>query len=186
MKKIIISLFLMVVILIAGTNIVKASMIDYQNNNASYQKNSDIVYSLQDIYTSQNIKNQNQINCSKVTDSQFEKLGDAYMGVGITQEQHDAMENMMGGEGSDTLKQAHIAMGRAYIGCWANYNSVVPAMSMMSGYGFDYPVNFVGKFGMMGGYYGGFNFIVWCTMFLVWTLLVLGIISLIKSIKSKS
>lgn len=52
---------------------------------------------LQDIYTSQHITLPTQIDCTKVSPVQFENLGDAYMGSGITKDQHAAMEQVMGG-----------------------------------------------------------------------------------------
>lgn len=103
--------------------------------------NTNINTALQDIYKTQNVSDQTKINCSKVTDDQFEKLGDASMGAGISEQQHTAMENMMGGEGSSTLKQAHITMGRSYLGCWSNYNGVPSMMSMMGGAGFNQGLN---------------------------------------------
>lgn len=83
--------------------------------NRTYS-NANITAALQDIYSTQNITDQSKVSCSKVTDVQFEKLGDAVMGSGISEQQHAQMENMMGGEGSATLDRAHLTMGRSYLG----------------------------------------------------------------------
>lgn len=143
---------------------------------------------LQDIYKTQNISEQSKVDCSKATDDQFEKLGDASMGYGITEEQHAAMENMMGGEGSSTLKQAHINMGRAYLGCWSNYKSGPTLMPMMGYSGtLAGPVhNFTNGFGMMNGYTHGYFWVCVITIILIWTVLILGITALIKWLSKKS
>jgi hypothetical protein len=52
------------------------------------------------------------------------------MGYGITEQQHTAMENMMGGDGSTNVQQVHMNMGRTYIGCPLNPNY---AATMMDG-----------------------------------------------------
>ena len=166
---------------------------------------------LQNIYQSQNVSNQSQLSCSKVSDDQFEKLGDAVMGYGITEQQHTAMENMMGGEGSTTLRQAHINMGRSYLGCWANYNSgpaYMPMMGYYYGNGSSTPAVFSQPYGMMsgyygngygmmgrgfgagwnmmGGYYGGYGWFGVITMVLVWALIILGIVALVRYLGKKS
>lgn len=146
---------------------------------------------LQEIYKNQNIANQGQIDCSKITDEQFEKIGDDYMGAMFTNSvQHEAMDNMMGGEGSESLRQSHINMGRAYLGCWGNYSSGPLHMSMMGGrYGVGYGMMEQGCDGrylgsMMGGYFGGaYSWFVWATMALLWSFLVLGIAMSIKWLK---
>lgn len=190
MKKIIMSLFVASVLLM-GAGFTQASMMNNQNSNPTTTQQTPtptIASALQDIYTSQNITGQAQLDCSKVTDTQFEKLGDAVMGSGIGEAQHTTMENMMGGEGSATLKQAHITMARAYVGCWSNYNGVVPTMSMMGGYGsYNYPVNY-GRHGMMGGYYGyGACHILFgvITILIVWVLMILGIMAAVKYLRKK-
>lgn len=144
---------------------------------------ADINAALQNIYQTQNIGSQSQILCDKVTDSQFEKLGDAVMGYGISEQQHTAMENMMGGENSETLRQAHINMGRSYLGCWANYNGG-PAYMPMMGRGFfagSGPGFFRNTFGT--GWFSG----AWegVTLLLLWTLLILGIAAIIKWLRKK-
>ncbi len=196
-------------LLFAGT--ASAQMMgNYWTNNGSVVQpapSSDINAALQSIYQAQNVNSQSQISCSKVTDNQFEKLGDAVMGYGITEQQHTAMENMMGGEGSATLRQAHINMGRSYLGCWANYNGGpaympmmgyfygntstpqtygLPGNGMMNGY-YNNGYGMMGRgFGsgwnMMGGYYG-FGWFGAITMILIWVLLILGIVALVKWLK---
>ncbi|GIW63589.1 MAG: hypothetical protein KatS3mg091_391 [Patescibacteria group bacterium] len=70
------------------------------------------------ILENQNIDNINQIDCTKVTDQEFEALGEALMDyMHPDQEEHQAMDKMMGGEGSESLSQAHIQMGKRYLGC---------------------------------------------------------------------
>ncbi len=196
MKKIY-SVFLVATFFIAGTASAQMGMMNYSSGNnavtASTTQNSTISTALQAIYATQNINSQSQIICSKLTDTQFEKLGDAVMGYGITEQQHTAMENMMGGEGSATLTQAHINMGRSYIGCWANYSSA--PMPMMGLYGSSTPTNYYsmmgnrsyGNWGMMSGSYadGYNNWSNWITMILAWVFLGLGIAALIKWLRNK-
>lgn len=154
--------------------------------------NANISAALQDIYKVQNVSDQTKIDCSKVTDDQFEKLGDAYMGTGISEQQHEAMEQMMGGEGSTTLKQAHITMSRAYLGCWANYNGAPSMMSMMGNPGFNQGFSMMGNgfgsgSGMMSGwpskasrYPDLFMWFGFVTLLLLWASLVLSIMALLK------
>lgn len=135
---------------------------------------------LQDIYQSQNITSESQINCSKVTDAQFEKLGDAYMDMVVPNKaQHEAMDNMMGGEGSASLAQAHANMGRSYLGCWSGYASAPVSMPMLGTQGSANDWS-GGGWGMMNGWYGGFGWLGVVTMLLVWLLLGLGIAALVK------
>lgn len=198
MKKIFFSLFVAGFFILTSTASAHMGMMDgysqqYEKNTLSPAQTKEINDVLQNIYKTQNIDSQTKIDCSKVTDDQFENLGDAYMNVMLlNQQQHEAMDNMMGGEGSATLKQAHINMGRSYLGCWSNYDSGPVYMPMMGGFGmmggsgsygnYYAPSGMMGWSGMMGGYYGGFG---WVTMVLVWTLLVLGIIATVKWLRKK-
>ncbi len=95
----------------------------------SVTTDSEIDSALQTILKNQNVTQINQLNCSKISDTDLENIGDAYMGLGLNDNQHDAIHNLMGGEGSSTLQQAHINMGRAYLGCWSNFNGA-PAKSI--------------------------------------------------------
>ena len=188
MKKFIISLLIVFSLFLTGAGFVQANMMGYGGNDGIAKlSNANIDTALQDIYKDQNISDPDKINCSKITDEQFENLGDAYMGLGITEAQHTAMENMMGGEESTTLKQAHINMGRAYIGCWANYNGVALKMSMMGGsYSTDknYRGGMMGWGSMMGrGYISSGMVFNWLTSLAILIFVILGIVALLKYIK---
>ena len=52
------------------------------------------------------------IGCDKLADVQLEAIGDYYMEQMHPGEAHDIMDNMMGGEGSESLKQVHINMAK--------------------------------------------------------------------------
>lgn len=53
------------------------------------------------------------VSCSSLGDEQFEILGDYYMEQIHPGEEHEAMDAMMGGEGSESLRLMHINMGRS-------------------------------------------------------------------------
>ena len=182
MKKIIFSLLALGFLFLVGVvNAQMGMMGGYWQNGSKLVQSDELESVLEDIYSSQNVSDSQNIDCSRVTNDQFNELGDAYMGVMIPdKEQHEAMDNMMGGEGSESLRRAHINMGRSYLGCWSDYSSGPVFMSMMSN---STQGGLMGNFGwgsnMMGGYgfYTGFG---WITMILFWTLLVLGMLAIIK------
>ncbi len=63
------------------------------------------------------------------------KLGDAWMDVEIpNQAAHQAMDTMMGGDGSQSLDQAHAQMAERYLGCQVKGSSGYSWMPMMFGY----------------------------------------------------
>jgi len=55
-----------------------------------------------------------QIPCQQLSDSQLEKIGDYIMEETAPGSTHTQMDEMMGGEGSESLKQAHIFMARRW------------------------------------------------------------------------
>lgn len=187
MRKFILSISIISLFIFAGSASAQMGMMGgnywYGNNQtaqpAQSQELNDV---LQDIYKNQNVSGQAEVDCSQVTDDQFEKLGDTYMGIMLPNDsQHEAMDNMMGGEGSASLTQAHINMGRSYLGCWSNYNSGPIMMPMMG----------MGGFGMMNGYgfgnYGSMMQGLWgfgtsnMIFMVIWSVLaVIGIVALIK------
>src|SRR3989344_4038291 len=102
----------------------------------------------------------------KLTDEQLEAMGDYYMEQMHPGEAHEMMDQMMGGEGSDTLKQMHIQMAKRLY-CNEDVGGMMGGgmMNMMVGSG------------MMGNYptyYRYNNF--WN---ILWLIFLIGIIVLI-------
>ncbi len=73
---------------------------------------------LSGIMAKQDATSISRIDCGKVSESGFEELGDAVMErMAGSSELHERMDAMMGGEGSESLKQMHIIMGENWLGC---------------------------------------------------------------------
>src|SRR3989338_4649875 len=53
-------------------------------------------------------------SCSQLTESQLELMGDYYMEQMHPGELHELMDERMGGEDSEQLRQAHITMARSF------------------------------------------------------------------------
>lgn len=178
MKKIII------LTIILSAAFIALPYLSFADNNASVE---DV---LSQIKQSQNVSQNRDLKCDKITDDQFEKLGDAVMDVMHPDErQHELMDQMMGGEGSAGLRTAHIMMGQRYLGCGAG------VYGMMGGYGGSMMGN---DYGMMGsnGYYGGMmggngfygmmgdwgyaGWLGWVIMALFWIIIIAGTVVLIK------
>jgi len=103
------------------------------------------------------------ISCDKLTDEQLEAMGDYYMEQMHPGEAHEMMDQMMGGEGSDSLKQVHIQMAKRLY-CNEDVGGMMGMMNMMGS-------------GMMGNYpayYGYNNF--WNVL---WLVFLIGVIALI-------
>lgn len=80
------------------------------------------------VMAKQGITNIKQIACSKISNEDFETLGDAMMEKMVgNHELHEQMDTMMGGEGSASLKQMHIIMGSNWLGCTRD----MPMMGLM-------------------------------------------------------
>ena len=52
------------------------------------------------------------VSCDKLSDEQLEAFGDYYMEQMHPGESHEMMDKMMGGEGSESLRQVHINMAK--------------------------------------------------------------------------
>src|SRR3989338_9381974 len=75
-----------------------------------------------------------KVPCENLSDDQLEKLGDYYMEQMHPGEAHELMDERMGGEGSESLKQMHISMGqRFYCGTAGNYSGMMGSGMMEYG-----------------------------------------------------
>ena len=124
------------------------------------------------------------ISCDKLTDEQLEAIGDYYMEQMHPGEAHEMMDKMMGGEGSESLRQVHISMAkRLYcnedIGGMMGSGSMMGMMNMMGG-------GMMSGYGMMGNWGFGFFSIIYLILLIGITILVyIWIIKLLKSMGGK-
>ncbi len=117
-----------------------------------------------------------KIDCSKLTDEQLEEIGEYYMEQMHPGESHELMDEMMGGEGSEGLKQMHINMGRSFyckegIGSGGMMNMMgggMMNMGMMDTIGGNM-MGYGAGYGMMGGYGGS----------ILYWLLIIGLVVLV-------
>src|SRR3989344_1666488 len=111
------------------------------------------------------------IDCDKLTDEQLESIGDYYMEQMHPGEAHEMMDQMMGGEGSESLRQVHINMAKRLY-CNEDVGGMMGGgmMNMMMGN------NMMGS-GMIGNYpaYYGYNSF-WN---ILWLIFLIGVIVLI-------
>ena len=134
---------------------------------------------LQEIRESQGIGEKDRIDCNRVTDQQFEELGEALMSmIHPDPEEHEMLDRMMGGEGSPMLSTMHRMMAARYLGCY--YGGMMEGMmgrSMMKGPPYS---RWGGHGGMMGFGYGGL--LMWATL-----LILIGVVVyfVIQSAKTK-
>ncbi len=121
--------------------------------------------------------------CQKLTNNNFEKIGEYFMGqaIGNTAEHiqmNNMMKSMMGKQGEE---QMHIAWGKRGSGCDTNapypQNMNSGMMGMMMGGGGNPMVGYGGWNNMMG--WGGFGF-GWLFMLLFWILVILGVVALVR------
>ena len=119
------------------------------------------------------------ISCNSLTDEQLESIGDYYMEQMHPGEAHEMMDQMMGGEGSDSLKQMHIQMGKRLY-CNEDIGGMMGGgmMNMMMGNNMmgSGGMGMMGS-GMMGNYpaYYGYNGL-WN---ILWPIFLIGMIALI-------
>jgi len=94
-----------------------------------------------DIEKQQNVSATEMVNVDKVPAAMLEELGDAVMGVIIGDSaHHDAMDRMLGGDGSPRLTAFHIDLGQQYL-----RNGGLNGVRMGGSWG-------MGRFGMMYGW----------------------------------
>jgi len=147
---------------------------------------------LQDILNQQSVSTVQELDLTKVSDDQWERLGDAVMELQHSGQAHEVMDQMMGGEGSDSLRQMHINMGKAYLGYGGNYGSGMMSGGMMGNWNINSSLRGGGfpmiGFGSMMGYagnsgvYGIFGSVTWIALIIF---LVAGTYFFIKQARKK-
>lgn len=135
-----------------------------------------------------------QATCADLTDDDFDKLGDYFMGLMMGGAHASMNDSLTARFGDDGERQMHVAMGKRMSGCDAN--AAMPGnvgyFPMMGGFGgmMGWYGAGPGAYGMHGWAFGAgwpwphvFACIV--TVGLVWTTLVLLIVALWKWIKKQ-
>ncbi len=113
---------------------------------------------MEEMMMGQGLTSVDKIDCSKVSTLDFEDLGEAVMErMAGDHELHERMDAMMGGEGSESLRQMHTIMGENWLGCGDGFGMMggmmMPAMmNMMGNYypGYYTSYNTVLIFGIIG------------------------------------
>jgi len=127
------------------------------------------------------------ISCDELTDEQLEAVGDYYMEQMHPGEAHEMMDKMMGGEGSDSLKQVHIQMAKRLY-CNEDIGGFMGGgmMNMMMGNSSNPSAlnnNFINPMSMMNFGFAPFG---WIFMILFWALVIAGIVALVKWIADQN
>lgn len=152
---------------------------------------------LAEIMRTQGVSEKDKLDCQQITDEQFEKLGEAVMGIMHPDPtEHELMDKMMGGEGSQSLKTVHISMGKRYLGCGGEMmNGGMTGMTGMTGMMADGPMgswwqtnkltNKNNFNSIMGNFFnsplGWFGFgLGWLLMILFWILIIVALLALIR------
>lgn len=124
-----------------------------------------------------------KVPCEELTEEQLESIGEYYMEQMHPGEAHDIMDEMMGGEGSESLKQVHINMARSFY-CGESSAMSANMMNMMMG---RESIGMMGSGRMMGNMMSNYriyrsNFI-WVIEILIIIALVLLIVLLIRKLQ---
>ena len=120
---------------------------------------------------------ESKISCDKLSNEQLEAIGDYYMEQMHPGEAHELMDNMMGGEGSESLRQVHINMAK---GIYCGESSGMMQMMMnMGGSGGGMMNNYPGYY---DSYKNSFNVTIVLVNTLLLVLIVAVIVWLVKSL----
>lgn len=133
-----------------------------------------------------------KVSCDALTEEQLEDVGDYYMEQMHPGRWHEYMDLMMGGEGSESLRQAHLAIARSFY-C-GDASAMTPEMMNIitgnnRGFGMmGYPVladdqNYTGGVRTMMGYgygmMGSWGYGYWRFMNILYVLLLVGAVILV-------
>jgi len=121
-----------------------------------------------------------KLGCDKLNDKQLELIGDYYMEQMHPGSAHEAMDSMMGGEGSQSLKQIHIQMAKRFY-CNENVGGIIGGgmMNTMQGGMINMMGNMMGG-GMMGPFwsnnYGSYGYSAWSPVYSILSLVLFALI----------
>lgn len=149
MKKFV--LILIILATFSTTQTARAQMMNFYQNQSSPATEDDKSQNLDslvnEVMQQQGVKSKDEIDCQKLSQGQLEDIGDAWMDNHLgSSAAHEQMDKMMGGEGSESLRQAHIRMGESYLNCPGKGGG----FPMMYGWGDMMNWGGLGVFGILG------------------------------------
>ncbi len=116
---------------------------------------------------------ENKVPCSELTEEQLDHIGNYYMEQMHPGEAHELMDKMMGGEGSESLKQMHIQMAKRLY-CNEDVGGMTSGIMGMMGGGM---MNMAMGTGMMGNFGYGSGYLTFVN--LLYVILLIGLIILV-------
>ena len=121
---------------------------------------------------------ESNVPCDNLSDEQLEAIGEYFMEQMHPGEAHEMMDKMMGGEGSESLRQVHITMAKRLY-CNEDISGMMGSGGMM---GWKNPQTNMVQ-GMMGNWYGP---AYWPFANIPYIILLIGAIILVYSLATKS
>ena len=156
---------------------IQPGTIGTETTNAEETHGQTLPDVLNNILNKQGVTKVQDLDCDQISETELEKLGDAWMETIHPGQAHKMMDQMLGGEGSESLRLAHIQMGQNYLGCdrsggswmgkpgWGNRGGM---MGMMGG-------GMMGGSGMWAGSANTGSFLdwsgVWDIQYFLWILI---------------
>lgn len=150
-----------------------------------------------DLLVGFNVYSVDQLDCDEIVDHDFEHVGEALMSyMHPDDEEHEQIDVMMGGEGSESLESMHVFMGKRYLGCTeGSYGPMMMNFDGSSDFGGGMMGMMAMPFQMMSGNFhplnftsmmGGGYFVYGLFQLVVWILAILGIAWIVQSLSSKN
>ncbi len=124
----------------------------------------------------------NKIQCNEITLEQLEILGDYYMEQMHPGELHEIMDERMGGEGSASLRQVHINIGRMFY-CGESQAMSSGMMNMVMGRNMMSSGNMINQINDKNNLFRETWIFSWLFGILIFIALILLIILIIKKTK---
>ena len=130
------------------------------------------------------------LSCDQLSQEQLETIGEYYMEQMHPGEAHELMDEMMGGESSDSLKQMHIQMAKKLychedvgemMGGGAGSMMGSDMMNTMMGGGNMMGSGMMGNAGMMNSYFGSVSILYYLLVALLLALLILAVLWIIRT-----
>jgi hypothetical protein len=125
----------------------------YADSDTTDRHGRSVEEVLRKIRESQDLGPRDRIDPDRVDNELLEELGEALMSLMVPDpREHAWMDDMMGGEGSDSLASMHRVMGYRYLSGEGSFHGSMGMMGPMGG-GMMMGPGMMGGAGMMGSYY---------------------------------